>query len=304
MFTLQCRARWLLGFCKEQNRKRCSPFPSETRGGAARDILFGSRIVFVCRARMNHRGATISVAAQAQDFHFASHALAVVAAVFLLFGGEAGTGHIRAFLGAKHRAPLSVHPESIYPGALDIKMPNPTQEIVAQTADTYERNRKIGRTRRKAIGLAASSPRLSEHSHPRPSLQPERPLYVNRGSATVREGKRPVFCASQESCYSDTNCAIRSATASGSRRMAMWPCPCRVETCTLGKVCCSARVVPWKGHSGLSLPLSNKVGVVSWRKAERSFPSASMASSSSQSRAYAPRPLKSGFRPRPRREGR
>ena len=116
--------------------------PSRTLRRATREILLGPRIVFVRGVCMNHRGAAISMAAEAHDLHFASHALAVVAAVFLLIGGKAGTGHIRAFLWAKHSPPLSVHPEPFCTGALGTMMPKPTQRIVAQTAGTYELNRR------------------------------------------------------------------------------------------------------------------------------------------------------------------
>ena len=68
-------------------------------------------------ARLNPRkglksgnpAATISVAAQAGDLYPVPDALTVVAAIFLVFGGRAGAGRIRAFLGLIHNPPLSVH---------------------------------------------------------------------------------------------------------------------------------------------------------------------------------------------------
>jgi hypothetical protein len=56
----------------------------------------------VCGARLNHRSSALGVAAQAENLHLASDALAVVATVFLVFRGKAGTGHVCAFLGMSH----------------------------------------------------------------------------------------------------------------------------------------------------------------------------------------------------------
>jgi hypothetical protein len=107
-----------------------------------RSIHTGLRLVFVRRARMNRYDAAIGVAAEAHDFHFASHALAVVATIFLLFGGNAGTGHIRAFFWTKHSPPLPFHP--LQPQLRDWRQDfGADAEIVAQLAHTYEENRKI-----------------------------------------------------------------------------------------------------------------------------------------------------------------
>jgi hypothetical protein len=70
----------------------------------------------VCGARLNRRGSAISVAAQAEDLHLASDALAVIAAELLLFRGNAGTGHVCAFLGMKHHSPPPARSPPFYSG--------------------------------------------------------------------------------------------------------------------------------------------------------------------------------------------
>jgi hypothetical protein len=114
----------------------------------------GLRLVFVCRVRLNRHGAAIGVSAQAENLHLVSHAFAVVAAILLLSGGKAGTGHIRAFLGTKHSPPLPVQPLQPLSGGWQ-QDADTDDEIVAQLAGTYEENRrKISKGGMKPFGWA------------------------------------------------------------------------------------------------------------------------------------------------------
>jgi hypothetical protein len=47
------------------------------------------------------------MAAEADDLHSVADALAVVAAILLLFGGKAGASHIRAFLLIRHHSSIA-----------------------------------------------------------------------------------------------------------------------------------------------------------------------------------------------------
>ena len=71
------------------------------------------RTARICRrarhtARLNRGDSAIRMAAQADDLHSVSDALAVVAAILLLFRCKAGAGRIRALLGSRHNPPLPV----------------------------------------------------------------------------------------------------------------------------------------------------------------------------------------------------
>ena len=88
---------------------------SEAGRRAAR---LGARIEFAPSARFaQNRDATISVAAQADNLHSVPDFFAVIAAISLLFRGEAGTARIRAFLWIRrktpHNPPLPVRPAPV-----------------------------------------------------------------------------------------------------------------------------------------------------------------------------------------------
>jgi hypothetical protein len=84
-----------------------------TIAGIQADMRFIPRPIF----NLRNVAAAIGVLAQAHDLHLASDAFAVVAAIFLLFGGRAGTGRICAFFGGGcHHAPLPVCPASFHTG--------------------------------------------------------------------------------------------------------------------------------------------------------------------------------------------
>jgi hypothetical protein len=105
------------------NLNRPSPFPLRLSGSllqseaGRRAARLGVCIEIASGARLHCRDVAISVAAQADNLHSVPDFFAVIAAISLLFRGEAGTARIRAFLWIRrktpHNPPLPVRPAPI-----------------------------------------------------------------------------------------------------------------------------------------------------------------------------------------------